>query len=133
MNTKENMTMLMDFYELTMSNGYFEHGLKDKIACFDMFFRKIPDNGGFAIMAGLQQLIEYIQDLHFDKEDIDYLRSKNIFCEEFLEYLANFKFSCDVYAVPEGTPIFPGEPIVKIIGPIIEAQLIETMRSESVV
>ncbi len=127
MNTKENMTMLMDFYELTMSNGYFEHGLKDKIVCFDMFFRKIPDNGGFAIMAGLEQLIEYINDLHFEEEDIEYLRSKNLFCDEFLDYLSTFKFTCDVYAVPEGTPIFPGEPIVKVIGPIIEAQLIETM------
>lgn len=127
MNCKENMTMLMDFYELTMSNGYFEHGLKDKTACFDMFFRKIPDGGGFAVMAGLEQLIEYIKELSFDDEDIEYLRSKGLFCEEFLDYLKNFKFSCDIYAVPEGTPIFPGEPILKVIGPVIEAQLIETM------
>ena len=127
MNIKENMTMLMDFYELTMSNGYFEHGLKDEIACFDMFFRRVPDNGGFAIMAGLEQLIDYISNLSFDDEDIEYLRSKNIFSEEFLDYLKSFKFSSDVYAIPEGTPIFPGEPIVKVIGPVIEAQLIETM------
>lgn len=127
MNIKENMTMLMDFYELTMSNGYFEHGLKDEIACFDMFFRKVPEGGGFAIMAGLEQLIEYISNLSFDDEDIAYLDSKGIFSKEFLEYLRNFKFTCDVYAVPEGTPIFPGEPIVKVIGPVIEAQLIETM------
>lgn len=127
MNCKENMTMLMDFYELTMSNGYFEHGFKNKIACFDMFFRKIPDNGGFAVMAGLEQLIEYIKELKFDEDDIEYLRSKNMFSEEFLDYLKNFRFTCDVYAVPEGTPVFPGEPLVKVIGPVIEAQLIETM------
>jgi len=127
MNIKENMTMLMDFYELTMTNGYFEHGLKDEIACFDMFFRRVPDNGGFAVMAGLEQLIEYISNLKFDDEDIAFLESKGIFSKEFLEYLRNFKFTCDVYAVPEGTPIFPGEPIVKVIGPVIEAQLIETM------
>ncbi len=127
MNFKENLTMLMDFYELTMSNGYFEHGFKDKKACFDMFFRKIPDGGGFAIMAGIDQLVEYIQNLSFTDEDIAYLESRNLFSKEFLEYLRNFKFSCDIYAVPEGTPIFPGEPIVKVIGPVIEAQLIETM------
>ncbi len=127
MNIKENLTMLMDFYELTMSNGYFEHNLKDKKVCFDMFFRKIPDGGGFAIMAGVEQLIDYIKNLSFSDEDIKYLKSKNLFSDEFLDYLKNFRFSCDVYAVPEGTPIFPGEPIVKVIGPVIEAQLIETM------
>ena len=127
MDIKQNMTMLMDFYELTMSNGYLEHGVGGKIACFDMFFRKVPDDGGFAIMAGLGQLIEYISELKFSTEDVEYLRSKGIFSEKFLEYLANFEFSCDVYAIPEGTPIFPGEPIVKVIGPVMEAQLIETM------
>lgn len=127
MDIKQNMTMLMDFYELTMSNGYLEHGVGGKIACFDMFFRKVPDDGGFAIMAGLGQLIEYISELKFSTEDVEYLRSKGIFSEKFLEYLANFAFSCDVYAIPEGTPIFPGEPIVKVIGPVMEAQLIETM------
>lgn len=127
MNLKENMTMLMDFYELTMSNGYFEHGLKDKTVCFDMFFRRVPDEGGFAIMAGLEQLIDYLKNLEFTDDDIKYLKSKKIFCDEFIEYLRTFKFSCDVYAIPEGTPIFPGEPIIKVIGPIIEAQLIETM------
>lgn len=127
MDIKQNMTMLMDFYELTMSNGYLEHGVGGKIACFDMFFRKVPDDGGFAIMAGLGQLIEYISELKFSTEDVEYLRSKGIFSERFLEYLANFEFSCDVYAIPEGTPIFPGEPIVKVIGPVMEAQLIETM------
>jgi len=127
MKCSENLTMLMDFYELTMSNGYFSHGMKDKIACFDMFFRKIPDGGGFAIMAGVSQLIDYIKNLSFTKEDIEYLESKNLFTKEFLDYLRDFRFTCDVYAVPEGTPIFPGEPIVKVIGPVIEAQLIETM------
>ncbi len=127
MNFKENLTMLMDFYELTMSNGYFEHGFKDKRACFDMFFRKIPDGGGFAVMAGVEQLVDYIKNLSFSDEDIKYLESRNLFSKQFLDYLRNFKFTCDVYAVPEGTPIFPGEPIVKVIGPIIEAQLIETM------
>ncbi len=127
MNNNINLTMLTDFYEITMSNGYFEHGMKDKIACFDMFFRRVPDNGGFAIMMGLEQLIDYIKNLKFEKEDIDYLRSKKMFSEEFLEYLSNFKFSCDVWAIEEGTPIFPQEPIVKVIGPAIETQFIETM------
>ena len=127
MNKNINLTMLTDFYEITMSNGYFEHGLKDKIACFDMFFRRVPDNGGFAIMMGLEQLIDYIKNLRFDEEDIEYLRSKNMFSEEFLDYLSDFKFSCDVWAIEEGTPIFPHEPIVKVIGPAIEAQFIETM------
>lgn len=124
---KMNLTMLTDFYELTMANGYFKNGLKDKIVYFDMFFRKVPDNGGFAIMAGVEQLIEYIKNLKFDDEDIEYLRSKKIFCEEFLDYLRNFKFSCDVWAVPEGTPIFPNEPVISVRGPVIEAQFIETM------
>lgn len=125
--TNDNLTMLTDFYEITMANGYFKHGLKDKTVCFDMFFRKIPDGGGFAIMAGVEQLIKYIKELKFTDEDIEYLRSKNMFCEEFLDYLKNFKFSCDVWAVKEGTPIFPAEPIVKVKGPAIEAQFIETM------
>ncbi len=126
MNTV-NLTLLTDFYELTMANGYFEHGLKDEIAYFDMFFRKVPDDGGFAIMAGLKQLIDYIDNLKFTDEDIEFLRNKNIFCEEFLQYLKNFKFSCDVWSVPEGTPIFPHEPIVTVRGPVIQAQFIETM------
>jgi nicotinate phosphoribosyltransferase len=122
-----NLTMLTDFYELTMANGYFENDLKDKIAYFDMFFRKVPDNGGFAIMAGVQQLIDYIKNLRFEEKDIEYLRGKNLFNEQFLEYLKNFKFSCDVWAIPEGTPIFPSEPIITVRGPVIEAQFIETM------
>lgn len=119
--------MLMDFYELTMANGYLEHGYKDKIACFDMFFRKVPDDGGFAIMVGLEQLIDYIKKLHFSDDDIAYLRSRGIFSEEFLDYLKNFEFCCDVWSIKEGTPIFPGEPIVKVIGPVMQAQLVETM------
>ncbi len=126
-NVKRNLSMLTDFYELTMANGYFENGFKDQVAYFDMFFRKVPDNGGFAIMAGLQQLIEYLENLSFSYEDIEFLRSKNIFSYEFLEYLKNFRFSCDVWAVPEGTPIFPKEPIITVKGPVIEAQFIETM------
>ena len=124
---KRNLTMLTDFYEFCMANGYFQNELKDKIVCFDMFFRKVPDDGGFAIMAGVEQLIEYLKDIEFTQEDIEYLRSKKIFGENFLEYLREFKFSCDVWAVPEGTPIFPGEPIVTVMGPVIQAQFIETM------
>ena len=127
MKNRLNLTMLTDFYEITMSNGYFEHGLKDKIVCFDMFFRRVPDNGGYALMMGLDQLIDYIKDLKFDKEDIEYLRSRKLFSEDFLNYLANFEFTSDVWAVEEGTPIFPHEPIVKVIGPAIEVQFIETM------
>ena len=127
MVNKLNYTMLADFYELTMANGYLKHGMKDKIVCFDMFFRRVPDNGGFAIMVGLKQLIDFIKELRFNECDIEYLRSRKIFTEEFLEYLKNFKFTCDVWAIEEGTPIFPHEPIVKVIGPAIEAQFIETM------
>ena len=122
-----NLTMLVDFYEFTMANGYFEKGLGDRIAYFDMFFRKIPDDGGFAVMMGVEQLVEYLKNLRFEKEDIEYLRGKKIFSEEFLDYLAQFKFSCDVWTIPEGTPIFPQEPIVTVRGPVIEAQFIETM------
>lgn len=119
--------MLTDFYELTMANGYFQNGFKDTICYFDMFFRKVPDNGGFAIMAGVEQLVEYLRNLVFSDDDIDYLSSKNIFSQDFLEYLRAFKFSCDVWAIPEGTPIFPGEPIVTVRGPAVQAQFIETM------
>ena len=127
MNLKQNLSMLTDFYEITMSNGYFSYGMREQIAVFDMFFRKIPDEGGFAIAAGLEQLIEYLENLHFTSEDIAYLREKGIFNEEFLDYLADFHFACDIWAVPEGTPVFPNEPIVVVRGPIIQAQLIETM------
>jgi nicotinate phosphoribosyltransferase len=122
-----NLTMLMDFYELTMSNGYFQSGFAEKTAYFDMFFRKIPDDGGFAIMAGLEQVVDYLKRLNFDEDDIEYLSSKKIFSVGFLNYLRTFKFRCDVWAVPEGTPIFPYEPIVTVRGPVIQAQLLETM------
>ncbi len=122
-----NLTMLTDFYELTMTGGYFEYGMKDETAYFDMFFRKIPDNGGYAIMAGVSQLVSYLSNLSFTENDISFLRSKKIFSEEFLQYLSNFEFKCDVWAVPEGMPIFPGEPIVTVRGPVIQAQFIETM------
>lgn len=127
MNANNNLTMLMDFYEMTMANGYFKHGFKESTVCYDMFFRKVPDEGGFAIMGGLRQLIDYIKELKFDDSDIEYFRSKNLFSEEFLEYIRNFEFSCDVWAVEEGVPIFPNEPIVKVVGPAIQAQFIETM------
>lgn len=127
MKNEINLTMLADFYEFTMMNGFFNEGVKDKTAYFDMFFRKVPDNGGFAIMAGVEQMIEYISEINFTAEDIEFLRSKKIFSEGFLEYLRNFKFECDVWAIPEGTPIFPGEPIVTVRGPVIQAQFVETM------
>lgn len=126
LHDSRNLTMLTDFYELTMANGYFKNGFKDTIAYFDMFFRTIPDGGGYVIMAGVEQLVDYFRNLSFSKEDIDYLRGKG-FSEDFLDYLANFRFACDVWAVPEGTPIFPGEPIVKVKGPVIQAQFVETM------
>ena len=127
MDKRMNLTMLTDFYEITMANGYFESGMADDIAYFDMFFRKVPDGGGYAIMAGLEQLIDYLKNLKFTEEDIEYLRGKQIFCEDFLEYLRSFEFKCDVWAVPEGTPIFPHEPIVTVRGPVMQAQFIETM------
>ena len=128
MKTEEklNMTMLCDFYELTMGNGYFEIGYKDRITYFDVFFRKVPDGGGFAIAAGLEQLIDYIENLHFTEEDIAYLRGRKLFSEEFLAYLKDFRFTGDIYAIPEGTPVFPREPLVVVRAPAIEAQLIET-------
>ena len=125
-NDKLNLTMLCDFYELTMGNGYFQAGLKDRITYFDVFFREVPDKGGFAICAGLDQLIDYIQDLHFDEEDIEFLRSKGLFSEAFLDYLKDFRFTGDIWAIPEGTPIFPREPVVTVRAPAIQAQLIET-------
>ena len=123
---KLNLTMLCDFYELTMGNGYFVKGYKDRICYFDVFFRKCPDGGGFAIAAGLEQIINYIRDLHFSGEDIEYLRKRKLFSEDFLNYLADFKFTGDIWAVPEGTPIFPHEPIITVRAKAIEAQLIET-------
>ncbi len=121
-----NNTLLCDFYELTMANGYFELGKGNEIAYFDVFFRTIPDGGGFAIAAGLEQVIDYIENLHFSDDDIAFLREKNIFSEGFLSYLKTFRFTGDIYAVPEGTPIFPGEPILTVRAPSMEAQFIET-------
>ena len=121
-----NLTMLCDYYELTMGNGYFDHNLGDKITYFDVFYRQNPDMGGFAICAGLEQVVEYIQNLHFEPEDIEYLRGRNMFSEEFLDYLKNFKFEGDIWAIPEGTPVFPREPIMTVRAPAIQAQLIET-------
>lgn len=122
-----NLTMLVDFYELTMANGYLDNNVENKIAYFDMFFRRVPDGGGYCIMAGVQQLTEYLSDLKFTDTDIEYLESKNIFSREFLDYLKNFEFCCDVWAIPEGNPVFPGEPLVTVRGPIMQAQFIETM------
>ncbi len=122
-----NYSMLADFYEFTMANGFLENGMGEKIAYFDMFFRKVPDKGGFAIMAGVEQLINYLNNLKFTDDDIEFFKSKGIFSEEFLDYLREFKFECDIWAIKEGTPIFPGEPIVVVRGPVIQAQIIETM------
>jgi len=123
---QENPTMLCDFYELTMGNGYYRNGFYKRNVYFDVFFRNVPDGGGFAIAAGLEQIVEYIQQLHFSDDDIAYLRGKGIFDEGFLNYLKNFKFHGDIYAVPEGTPVFPGEPLLTVRAPAIEAPLIET-------
>lgn len=125
-NDKLNLTMLCDFYELTMGAGYFANGYTDRITYFDLFFRRCPDGGGFAIAAGLEQIVQYIQKLHFDTEDIAYLRERKCFNEDFLNYLANFKFTGDIWAVPEGTPVFPREPIITVRAPAIQAQLVET-------
>ena len=126
MSETMNPAMLVDFYEFTMSYGYFKTGYYKRKCVFDVFFRTIPDGGGFAIAAGLSRIIEYVKDLHFGEEDIAYLRSKNLFDEEFLSYLANFRFTGDIYAMPEGTPIFPGEPFLTVYAPAIEAQIMET-------
>ena len=123
---KPNNTLLCDFYELTMANGYFELGKADEIAYFDVFYRSVPDGGGFAIAAGLEQVIEYIETLKFTEQDIEFLRSKGIFSEGFLNYLRTFRFTGDIFAVPEGTPIFPNEPFLTVRAPSIEAQFIET-------
>ena len=123
---KLNMAMLFDFYEMTMANGYFRRQMEERITYFDVFFRRVPDGGGFAIAAGLEQLLDYIEDFHFDGEDIDYLRSKHLFEEDFLDYLRTFRFTGDIWAVPEGTPVFPNEPLITVRAPAAQAQLIET-------
>lgn len=127
MINEQNCSMLCDFYQLTMGNGYFRTKHADRTAYFDMFFRRVPDGGGFAVCAGLEQVVRYIQSLHFTEEDIQFLRSKGIFDEGFLSYLREFKFTGDIWAVPEGTPVFPNEPLLTVRAPAIQAQLIETM------
>ena len=122
----ENKTMMTDFYELTMAQTYFDAGKKDEIAYFDIFFRTNPFNGGYAISNGLDNIIKYIKNFKYDKEDIKFLRKQGLFSEEFLEYLSTLKFDGDIYAVPDGTPIFPNEPVITIKAPIIVSQLIET-------
>ncbi len=126
-NKELNLTMIMDLYELTMANGIFTSDMRDTVTYFDMFFRRVPDDGGFAIMAGLEQLIEYMNNLEFTEEDIKYLESLKLFSEEFIDYLRTFKFTCDVWAMPEGTVIFPHEPIVTVRGPAMQALMLETM------
>lgn len=123
---QRNLTLLTDLYELTMMQGYFKEKDANETVIFDAFYRANPDGNGYAICAGLEQVIEYIQNLHFDREDVEYLRSLKMFDEDFLEYLADFKFSGDIYAIPEGTVVFPREPLIKVIAPIMEAQLVET-------
>ncbi len=120
------LELVTDFYEFTMSNGFFIKDMSKKTAYFDVFFREIPDNGGYVIFAGLEQIIDYVKNLHFDDEDIKYLKSKNIFSDDFLEYLKTFKFTGDIWAIPEGTVVFPNEPLVTVKAPLIEAQLLET-------
>ena len=126
LNRNANLSMLCDYYELTMGNGYLARGMQDRITYFDVFFRKVPDEGGFAIAAGLEQVIEYIRQLHFNDEDIAYLRGRKMFSEDFLSYLRKFRFTGDIWAVPEGTPVFPREPLLTVRAPAIQAQLIET-------
>ncbi len=126
-NMQRNLTMLTDFYEFTMANGYLKNGIGNKEVVFDMFFRRIPDGGGFAIFAGLEQVIDYLENLKFTEQDLQYFIDKKIFCDDFIEYLRNFKFTCDVWSLKEGTPIFPNEPIVTVKGPLMQAQLVETM------
>ena len=121
------LELVSDFYEFTMSNGYFMHNMNNKIVYFDVFFRKIPDNGGYVLFAGLEQIIDYILNLKFDDEDIEYLRKQDKFSEEFLSYLKDFKFTGDIWSVQEGTVVFPYEPLITVRAPIIEAQILETM------
>lgn len=123
---KRNISMMMDLYEMTMANGYFRMHSETKRVAFDVYYRKNPDNGGFAIFAGLEQIIEYVESLHFDTDDIEYFRSMHLFSEEFLDYLSNFRFKGDIYAFAEGTIMYPNEPIITVIAPLIDAQLVET-------
>ena len=126
MNNKRNLSLLSDFYEFTMANGYYQKEMKDTVAVFDAFYRRNPEGAGFSIFAGLNNIIDYIDNLHFSSDDIDYLRKNGNFSEDFLSYLADFKFTGDVWAFPEGSVMFPGEPIVTVKAPIIECSIIET-------
>ncbi len=128
-NWKEerNLSLLADFYEFTMANGYLKEKVHEHITYFDLYFRSVPDKGGFAIFAGLEQFVKYIENLHFEEDDIEYFKSKDIFSDEFIDYLKNFKFECDVWAMEEGTVVFPNEPLLIVRGPAIQAQMIETM------
>lgn len=126
MYTDTNLTMLTDLYQLTMMQGYYKYGKTDKVSVFDLFFRENPFHAAFSVTAGLDQLIEYIKNLHFSYDDIAYLESTGIFEEDFLKYLRGFRFSGEIYAIPEGSVVFPGEPLVRVKAPLIEAQLIET-------
>lgn len=120
------LTMLTELYEFTLADGYFSAGMRDTVACFDLFFRRVPDGGGFAVMAGLAQVIDHLRHLHFSEEELAFLETKGL-SDGFLEYLRHFRFACDVWAIPEGTPIFPNEPILKVRGPVVQAQMLETM------
>lgn len=120
------LSLVTDFYEFTMSNGFFNNNMQNTIAYFDVFFRQIPDKGGYAIVAGLEQIIDYVKNLKFFEDEIDFLRNTHKFSEEFLKYLSNFKFSGNIWAIPEGTVVFPTEPLITVKAPIIEAQLLET-------
>lgn len=123
---KRNISMMMDLYEMTMANGYFANQQKPQKVVFDVFYRKNPDQGGYAVFAGLEQVVEYAENLHFDSADMDYFRSLNLFSEEFLQYLKEFRFTGDIYAFPEGTVMYPNEPVITVVAPLIDAQLIET-------
>ena len=124
--SSQNLTLLTDLYQLTMMQGYFKNKDRNETVIFDAFYRSNPCGSGYSITAGLEQVIEYIKNLHFSTEDVDYLKSLNIFEKDFLDYLRGFHFTGDIYAIPEGTVVFPREPLVKVIAPIMEAQLIET-------
>ena len=125
-NERTNMSMLTDFYELTMANGYLDNGCGDTIVYFDAFFRNVPEGGGYAVMAGVEQVIDYLSNLHFSERDLEFLQNNYHFGDKFIEYLRNFEFTCDVWAIPEGTVVFPREPLIKVRGPVIQAQLLET-------
>ncbi|MDY2684614.1 MAG: nicotinate phosphoribosyltransferase, partial [Selenomonadaceae bacterium] len=121
-----NISMMMDFYEMTMANGYFKTGDMDTLVAFDVFYRSNPDGGGFAIFAGLEQVIEYVENMRFSDEDVAYFRQQHMFSEEFLAYLRDFHFKGDIYALPEGTVMYPNEPVLTVVAPLIDAQLVET-------